>query len=602
MSVETLDFRMHPKLLLDIIQKQAGGLDKAILEAVMNGIEAGGTRIDIEFIIDGEVMTLIITDNGRGIQTRHELEEHFRKFGTPHEASENKTWAQFRMGRGQCFAQGKNTWRTAGWKMETDINADVAADRLPQFKLTKADNFNGCRIEIELYKGKWHGGVERLKAYVKEQIEFVDVDVYFNGEKINRSPKTCNWTHETDDAYFLFGVGQDLIVYNLGVKCQKIPASRAGVVGVVVSKKQLRVNFARNEVLHDCPVMENINVIVKANRVKKTRKQAKRLDAYERVAALGDLRDGIQSYDDLKNVGLFYTTSGRSLTFRDILNNPLPWSFAAHGDVIADKLMQAGQALVIDRRQLDELSYTGSDKGFFAWLTRAERYGPKWDKVERMYRPYHDLRSNFNETATFVPPQKWTKVEKRLVRVLEGFDIWGGRRIVIGLADAYNAWTDGQSFIALERGFVRRHHLTCAASSASFFAVMIHELAHTERTNGTHVHGEEFYRNFHNLVVYGNVAGTDQYVGGGAFRYIEAFCARMKNAVNEERAEAAQKREKKAKDRVDKALNGGKTTAPVKVAASPKTPTSPTTSKTPTKRKSVLKRGRVVRRMPSGAE
>jgi len=33
-------FGMHPKLLMDVIQRQAGTLEKAILEGTMNGIEA----------------------------------------------------------------------------------------------------------------------------------------------------------------------------------------------------------------------------------------------------------------------------------------------------------------------------------------------------------------------------------------------------------------------------------------------------------------------------------------------------------------------------------------------------------------------------------
>jgi hypothetical protein len=37
-------FKMHPKLLLDVIQRQAGTLSKAILEGVMNAVDAGATH------------------------------------------------------------------------------------------------------------------------------------------------------------------------------------------------------------------------------------------------------------------------------------------------------------------------------------------------------------------------------------------------------------------------------------------------------------------------------------------------------------------------------------------------------------------------------
>ena len=51
---ETLDFRIHPKLLLDVIQRQAGTLAKAILEGVMNGIDAKCKQVKIT-LTEGKV-------------------------------------------------------------------------------------------------------------------------------------------------------------------------------------------------------------------------------------------------------------------------------------------------------------------------------------------------------------------------------------------------------------------------------------------------------------------------------------------------------------------------------------------------------------------
>ena len=45
--VQTKQFKMHPKLLHDTISRQAGTLEKAILEGCMNGREAGGTLTKI---------------------------------------------------------------------------------------------------------------------------------------------------------------------------------------------------------------------------------------------------------------------------------------------------------------------------------------------------------------------------------------------------------------------------------------------------------------------------------------------------------------------------------------------------------------------------
>jgi hypothetical protein len=46
--METRAFQIdHNKLLLDVIRRQAGTLSKAILEGVMNAVDAGATRCDI---------------------------------------------------------------------------------------------------------------------------------------------------------------------------------------------------------------------------------------------------------------------------------------------------------------------------------------------------------------------------------------------------------------------------------------------------------------------------------------------------------------------------------------------------------------------------
>ena len=110
---ERRNLKMHKNLLMKVIKDQAGTLEKGILEGAMNLIEAGATRGDIDFLVEDNKVILNIKDNGRGICTKEELIENFEVFGTPHKDSENKIWAKFRMGRGQLFAFGKNTWRTS---------------------------------------------------------------------------------------------------------------------------------------------------------------------------------------------------------------------------------------------------------------------------------------------------------------------------------------------------------------------------------------------------------------------------------------------------------------------------------------------------------
>lgn len=553
------DFRMHPRMLLDIIQKQAGTLDKAVLEAVMNSIEAGASRVDIEFTDLEQGRQLVIIDDGCGIQTREELEQHFKTFGTPHSADENKVYARFRMGRGQLFAMGRNVWRTCQFRMETDIRADVKADRLPRFALTNYEFLKGCRIEINLYNDKWYSTIAALQDAIKEQIEFVNIPIYFNGVRLSRDVTKLKWTYQDDDAYYLFGVGTDLIIYNLGARCEKIPASTAGAVGIIVSKKQLDVNFARNQVLSECPVMQRINVVIKANRIKKTRKTHRRLNDDEKTAAIRDLRDGNLAYGDVANVSLFETSSGRALNFNAIKSNRLPWTFAPANHAIADKLTQSGKALCINEDILNVLNYSDDPADFFGWFARRGKFPSQyqWERLSDSYRPFQELKAGYSDKYELVPKELWTRFERRLIRVLTDLDCWQGRIFLIGISDAHDAWTDGYSTITLNRGYLDRADITSMQGAAGFFALLCHELSHDDSTEGTHVHGEAFYRNFHDLINYGRVSGEGMGYPGGPMRYVERYRIRMQNAVKEEKTEAAILRQEKAKKRVERALTSG---------------------------------------------
>jgi hypothetical protein len=193
--------------------------------------------------------------------------------------------------------------------------------------------------------------------------------IRFNGEQLNADVRELNWTDQDENAYYLFNTGGDLAVYNLGAYVMSISPTIAGVTGAIVSKKMLKVNFARNSILESqCPVWKEINAVIVSNRVKKVRAAQRRLSSNERIATLRDLRDGVQSLEDVRTLGLFETTSDKVLRFDDIKKNTLPWVFAESGDRLADKWMQGGVALCINEEVLSALSYRGPEKDFFRWI------------------------------------------------------------------------------------------------------------------------------------------------------------------------------------------------------------------------------------------
>ena len=167
------------------------------------------------------------------------------------------------MGRGQMFAFGKNTWRTSTFKMIVDVKEngldyDLERD-LPEIE--------GCQITIELYHnpiGDWDNrSIDGLKANIQKQVMFMEITILFNGEQVNTPASECKWDMEDENAYYLFNVGTGVRIYNLGAYAKEETAYRVGCTGVVVSKKRLDINFARNDIMATCLIYQAIQEVLK---------------------------------------------------------------------------------------------------------------------------------------------------------------------------------------------------------------------------------------------------------------------------------------------------------------------------------------------------
>ncbi len=508
MVAERKHLKMHTKLLLDVIKRQAGTLHKAILEGVMNAIEAGATRVDVNFT-ETPTPRLIIADTGKGIQTVADIERFFETFGTPHEESEGKVWAQFRMGRGQLFSFGKNVWTTGTFRMTVDIDRMGLEYELSQ----NLPQYNGCYIDIDLYtspigaKGQYLS-IDALERNVREQVEFMAVPIFFNGKRLNKDPKHLTWTYEDDDAYYLFGVGSGLTVYNIGAFVTTLSAYNTGVTGVVCSKKQLRVNFARNEIQSDCEIYKRIKRVINENRRDKIRKKRTYLSNEERISMLLDLVDGGIEYEDIKTVALLRTTSGRTIKLTDMIKERLPWTFAPADDMKADKIMQRNEGIIIDDKLPSCLNYNGEPRLFFKWLLERAlsrrntlpKLKQQWDSIINLYGDFSSMARRIRDGHKMLSNADLNNKERLMLRMLNDptFYNWGGRVIYIGLSETARAWTDGRTFIALERVFLE-HCSYGRGGNATLINVLTHELAHDIDTSTAHVHDEEFYRRFHDI-------------------------------------------------------------------------------------------------------
>jgi hypothetical protein len=83
------------------------------------------------------------------------------------------------------------------------------------------------------------------------------------------------------------------------------------------------------------------------------------------------------------------------------------------------------------------------------------------------------------------------------------------------------------------------------------FGVMAHELAHDTDTSMTDIHGEDFYKNYHDI--------TERRGSNNPFTYTMKFKESMRNALNaEQRAKVKAKEQADLKAKAERLGIGGK--------------------------------------------
>lgn len=497
-----LEFTMDPNLLVSVIKSQAGTLSKALLEGVMNSIDAGASRVDVT--LDQKGFT--ISDNGRGFSSEEEIKEFFGRFGTPHKEGD-ALYGRFRMGRGQMMAFASTLWRSGRFEMAVDIEKDGLT-----YKLRELDEpVKGCVIVGLLYREldpwKLRETLEELRRFVK----FTPKPVYVNGELFGASPsRLTSWTYEDEYAYYRIMPGADTLqVYNLGVFVEDIASWRTGVGGIVVSKRALELNFPRNSVMAEtCPVWAAIRRRLEQLFVGRLA-LPKALNDTERKFVATRIVDFARRYPsfDWWKLKLLTDPSGRHLSFQALRNfkrfvcieDRPNLAAAVHGTggtfvvtgtllnrfgvgTLSEFLMKLEEIGMIDREQVEVL-----DMGDIAHM---ELGGTKLVDSDGLTR---------KERAAFAALQMLNaKIAERLAFV-ESAAKCRELRVGVHKNGSHIAWTDGREYITAHRKFLKRFHKGLDGVLDWLFT-LVHEYMHDSDDSESHEHGEVFYRKFHDTV------------------------------------------------------------------------------------------------------
>lgn len=507
-TAEKLTFGMHANLLYDVITKQAGTLQKAILEGVMNGVDAGASRIDVT--IDTDRVT--VSDDGKGFTDRAEIEKFFKTFGTPHEEGD-ATYGRFRMGRGQMFAFGVNRWLTNVFQMDVDIKTDGLDFHLQEL----SPPMKGCRIEINLYDKLLPSDCDSIQRDLKQWIAYVSTPVTLNGKVVSQDPSRAKWDVETSDAWFKLAPNKGtLSIYNLGVLVTHAPAHRYGTGGIVVSKERLDVNFARNDVQNTCKVFAGIKKELRRHSDKEVTRK-KRVTDHEREHLAHRILERSINCETAIDLPVITDVEGRHHSLRGLSHMTCRGSkvFAApRGSRQAITIAQQNLGVAISQETLERFE-ADDIRDLFAKLRAVTSAwsGPRpWD--------YDNLRqgleaaqpvdiSEFDHLVTEsfdpIPDKKLTARQKILRRTLEAgmYPIaratgQNPRIIAIGRSDVAQAWTDGTSHVWFNEnvlGLISEGYQGCTRLAG----IMLHEFMHEGPDTDTHEHDGDFYKRHHDL-------------------------------------------------------------------------------------------------------
>lgn len=490
-----------------IVYAQAGSLEKALAEAVMNGIDAKCTRIDID--LDTE--QVVVRDNGVGFDGEAEIERTFGTLMFDHdtavERARNRKYGKFGAGRAQMFRWCKTEWRTREFRMFVDVKANGFSYDFED----GLDNIEGCQITGHFYDALLPSDVNRAIEGLTDQVRYEPTPVYVNGDLITCDPADEEWSDETDDAYFRFENSGGLRVYNMGVLVCTLPGYRYGLNGVIVSKDELLLNLSRNDIMaRECKRWKRIERVLRKHSDDKVEKK-KGLTVDERDAMLRRWGLGELDFSQVSKKPVLPVATGRHINPETAVNacrwQQRPFTVCPSADQnIGDTIHRRQIATVLTEGALNRLgkpiSLRDPDE-MVGWLEKnADRLFGRcaWQLV---FVPFGVVQEGISDHHELIADKDLNKREKAILKALRqvinypraamGLGCQDRRKLTVGESGTDLGWTDGVSYIALEREVIRNAGKSLDGLSTAI-NTLIHEVAHADEPSlAEHSHDIGFY-------------------------------------------------------------------------------------------------------------
>jgi hypothetical protein len=517
-----------------LINNQACSLQKAILEAVQNAIDADATRIDIT-IDHGQ---LIIADDGFGIRSREEIEKVFEELAFTHD-DRTRQLGRFGLGRAQLWAYAATTWRTNTFAMDVDVrthgeNYDLRCD-LPHQP--------GMTITGRLYEPL--DEYQRVTAVreLERLCRYAPIPVFVNGQRLGSDPAERRWTKETDEAYLQVNETSTLDVYNVGIFVRSYSRSEFGVGGVIVTKRghPLNLSISRTEVAESaCPLWKRLRAEVRAlaatlqGRERMTDAQREYL-ASRLIGPEADAAFAAPIITILPRRHITVDAFVRAVS--DVGSVTVQRREEHHGETIA----RSKRAVVLAEATLHRFGVT-SVAGLVDRLVQAYKASPK--RSEGAWRATGTFQrvkvSESLREGGFLEKVEYTTVNDSALKdselaVLRALRRSAGesitwtigrhhpsrlrpqeRRLLAGEGpEGTQAWTDGHSAIWISRKTLSRALTGGPGAMATLLGILVHEYLHNDSDAGSHEHDEAFHEAAHEILIEG--AGDLWRMAGACF-------------------------------------------------------------------------------------
>lgn len=521
-----LPFELDPEIIQHIIHSQAGSIGKAIIELVMNSVDADATALRLTMTKEG----FHCADDGRGFASRNDVLRYFGRFGTPHQEGD-ATYGRFRLGRGQIMAHAKTRWASNDWQMTVDTRSMGYNYDLDDLE----HGAPGCSIE-----GTWYEPLNDLELMsavqeIRDLVRYTRISVELNGRLITRDPATEKWDFEDEYAYYRAKEEGAVSIYNQGVLVRHDSSHLWGAGGLIVTKRAIALNVSRSEILRKtCPVWKAIAKVFGplADKVSGELGGRRKTEARRARSALSLLSGAADVGKIFCHEEVITVLPGkRHITLMDFINKAFrehngTYTVVLKGSDIPKGEGIAGQRIiqVLHPQTLDRFG-CHSVEDFEDVLERV--IANARPAVSHWYRElkvpqcaaFATVKKAYVERTSIVDEKKALDKETRRAWIAlrwclqhyagacVGAERWkdGTVRhskdllaVLLGESNTSEAWTDGKTYLAINRSIVQRLKSDPMKTAAYIFGLVEHEVAHQGDSMACG-HDEAFYQRFHDI-------------------------------------------------------------------------------------------------------